>query len=88
VLGGSQKFFWDTLQLFSSFLRGASCPKSPRVAATAASLFILDTPRFVKGREAVTDSADSLRHTHWQLGAVKFVSEQQPRLMPLRGYSS
>src|SRR5215472_92821 len=24
-------------QLFSSFLRGASCPKSPRVAATAAS---------------------------------------------------
>ena len=23
-------------QLFSSFLRGASCPKSPRVAATAA----------------------------------------------------
>jgi hypothetical protein len=48
VLGGSQKFFWDTLQLFSSFLRGASCPKSPRVAATAASLFILDTPSFVK----------------------------------------
>src|SRR5262252_9988703 len=24
-------------QLFSSFLRGASCPKSPRVAATAAN---------------------------------------------------
>ena len=48
VLGGSQKFFWDTLQLFSSFLRGASCPKSPRVAATAASTFILDTQAFVK----------------------------------------
>jgi hypothetical protein len=30
VLGGSQKIFWETLQLFSSFLRGASCPKSPR----------------------------------------------------------
>jgi hypothetical protein len=29
-LEGSQKFFWETLKLFSSFLRGASCPKSPR----------------------------------------------------------
>ena len=27
-------------QLFSSFLRGASCPKSPRVAATAAISFM------------------------------------------------
>src|SRR5438270_13657408 len=27
-------------QLFSSFLRGASCPKSPRVAATAAVSFM------------------------------------------------
>src|SRR5712692_4752536 len=27
-------------KLFSSFLRGASCPKSPRVAATAAKSFM------------------------------------------------
>ena len=27
-------------KLFSSFLRGASCPKSPRVAATAAIFFM------------------------------------------------
>jgi hypothetical protein len=53
VLGGSQKFFWDTLQLFSSFLRGASCPKSPRVAATAASSFILDTHTFVKYQKPI-----------------------------------
>src|SRR5919108_5843098 len=36
-------------QLFSSFLRGASCPKSPRVAATAASSFMPDYVAEVKG---------------------------------------
>src|SRR2546425_7647394 len=51
ALGGSQKTSGKLCQLFSSFLRGASCPKSPRVkcsfdsvgatlAATAAKLFM------------------------------------------------
>ena len=40
--------FCELYQLFSSFLRGASCPKSPRVAATAASLFILENAGDVK----------------------------------------
>jgi hypothetical protein len=53
ALGGSQKFFWETLQLFSSFLRGASCPKSPRVAATAATLFNLVTQSVVKAKTSV-----------------------------------
>ena len=35
-------------QLFSSFLRGASCPKSPRVAATAAASFMLEKQGDVK----------------------------------------
>src|SRR5205823_9620159 len=35
-------------QLFSSFLRGASCPKSPRVAATAANSFMPERVREVK----------------------------------------
>jgi hypothetical protein len=51
VLGGSQKIFWETLQLFSSFLRGASCPKSPRVAATAASNFMLENGGDVKSEQ-------------------------------------
>ena len=38
-LEGSETF-WNSAQLFSSFLRGASCPKSPRVAAFAATSFI------------------------------------------------
>src|ERR1700676_5296648 len=33
--------FCELFSLFSSFLRGASCPKSPRVAATAAVLLCL-----------------------------------------------
>src|SRR6266699_6870107 len=49
VLGGSQKIFWETRKLFSSFLRGASCPKSPRVAATAAVLFMPESVADVKG---------------------------------------
>src|SRR5215472_7608436 len=40
VLGGSQKVSKKLEKLFSSFLRGASCPKSPRVAATAAKSFM------------------------------------------------
>src|SRR6266567_3627373 len=36
-------------KLFSSFLRGASCPKSPRVAATAASSFMPERTSNVKG---------------------------------------
>ena len=35
-------------KLFSSFLRGASCPKSPRVAATAAIVFMPEPVADVK----------------------------------------
>jgi hypothetical protein len=39
-LGGSQNFFLCELyQLFSSFLRGASRPKSPRYAVLTAASF-------------------------------------------------
>jgi hypothetical protein len=48
VLGGSQKISGKLEKLFSSFLRGASCPKSPRVAATAAPFFMLDNKADVK----------------------------------------
>jgi hypothetical protein len=41
-------------KLFSSFLRGASCPKSPRVAATAASLFMLEKAGDVKSKSLKT----------------------------------
>jgi hypothetical protein len=41
-------FFCDLYQLFSSFLRGASRPKSPRDAAVAASSFMLDPHLLVK----------------------------------------
>src|SRR5712692_7245768 len=37
-------------KLFSSFLRGASCPKSPRVAATAAVSFMLEKQGDVKNK--------------------------------------
>jgi hypothetical protein len=40
--------FWELFSLFSSFLRGASCPKSPRVAATAAPSFMRETHGDVK----------------------------------------
>src|SRR6266581_5378996 len=43
-------------KLFSSFLRGASCPKSPRVAATAAKSFM----------------PEGLGDVKWELGAAKF----------------
>jgi hypothetical protein len=42
--------FLELFSLFSSFLRGASCPKSPRVAATAAPSFILEKPEDVKNK--------------------------------------
>src|SRR6266481_5818067 len=48
VLGGSQKSSGKLEKLFSSFLRGASCPKSPRVAATAALLFMPESIADVK----------------------------------------
>src|SRR5215472_14961288 len=40
----ARRVSWKLYQLFSSFLRGASCPKSPRVAATAASSFMPNPP--------------------------------------------
>src|ERR1700732_1231766 len=46
---GLRKTFWETQQLFSSFLRGASRPKSPRHAATAASSFMQEKEGGVKG---------------------------------------
>jgi hypothetical protein len=53
VLGGSQKTFWETQQLFSSFLRGASRPKSPREAATAAAPFMQESKALVKSDPGV-----------------------------------
>src|SRR6266481_4621285 len=41
---------WKLFSLFSSFLRGASCPKSPRVAATAAASFMLEKQGDVKNK--------------------------------------
>jgi hypothetical protein len=41
--------FLELFSLFSSFLRGASCPKSPRVAATAGS-FMLEKQGDVKNK--------------------------------------
>src|SRR6266404_4678564 len=48
-------------KLFSSFLRGASCPKSPRVAATAAKSFM----------------PEGLGDVKWELGAAKFGSRRK-----------
>jgi hypothetical protein len=42
--------FLELFSLFSSFLRGASCPKSPRVAATAAASFMLEKQGDVKNK--------------------------------------
>src|ERR1700730_6235783 len=48
-LGGSQKIFLGcSTRLFSSFLRGASCPKSPRAPPLPATLFMRLTARYVK----------------------------------------
>lgn len=43
-------FFCDLYQLFSSFLRGASRPKSPRDAAITADSFMLDIEVLVKSK--------------------------------------
>src|SRR5438094_4711269 len=48
-------------QLFSSFLRGASCPKSPRVAATAATPFMPQITAKVKIFELGLTLLDSHR---------------------------
>jgi len=40
----------ELYQLFSSFLRGASRPKSPRDAALAANPFMLELEAFVKAK--------------------------------------
>ena len=45
--GGSQKIC-ELFQLFSSFLRGASRPKSPRDTAIAANTFMLELELLVK----------------------------------------
>jgi hypothetical protein len=57
VLGGSLKKLY---QLFSSFLRGASCPKSPRVAVTAAKLFMPEPTANVKGRLTPAESREPI----------------------------
>jgi hypothetical protein len=46
--GGSQKISGMLYQLFSSFLRGASCPKSPRAPPLPATLFMRLTDLDVK----------------------------------------
>src|SRR5579863_7514785 len=47
--GGSQKLC-ELFQLFSSFLRGASRPKSPRDTAIAANPFMLEGELIVKAK--------------------------------------
>ena len=47
--GGSQKIC-ERFQLFSSFLRGASRPKSPRDTAIAANSFMLEGELIVKSK--------------------------------------
>jgi hypothetical protein len=48
-LEGLRGSTYELYQLFSSFLRGASRPKSPRVAAYTALLFMLEVGVVVKG---------------------------------------
>jgi hypothetical protein len=55
VLGGSQKLC-ELYQLFSSFLRGASCPKSPRDAAFATAPFMQERELVVKVKVIFTKS--------------------------------
>src|SRR3984893_13403948 len=51
-LGGSQKIFLGcSTRLFSSFLRGASCPKSPRAPPLPATLFMRLTATDVKAEK-------------------------------------
>lgn len=52
-LEGLRKLLCELYQLFSSFLRGASRPKSPRDAANTAVLFMEQAARFVKGEVGV-----------------------------------
>ena len=52
-LEGLENFFVSELyQLFSSFLRGASRPKSPRYAVPAAASFMLELALVVKAKVA------------------------------------
>ena len=44
----SEDLICELYQLFSSFLRGASRPKSPRYAVLTATLFMLNLEGFVK----------------------------------------
>src|ERR1700693_197307 len=69
-------------QLFSSFLRGASCPKSPRAPPLPATLFMRLTDKDVKAEKfswrSVSDCAtspevarfpDTMRHAHTERSA-------------------
>jgi hypothetical protein len=60
VLGGSQKLC-ELYQLFSSFLRGASCPKSPRDAAFAAASFMQEGELVVKVKVIFTKTFTTKR---------------------------
>ena len=51
-LEGLRKLLCKLYQLFSSFLRGASRPKSPRDAAITADLFMEQPDGVVKGKVA------------------------------------
>ena len=52
-LEGLRKLLCELYQLFSSFLRGASRPKSPRDAAITAVLFMEQAVGVVKGKVGV-----------------------------------
>ena len=60
-LGGSQNFFLCELyQLFSSFLRGASRPKSPRDAVLTATVFMPEVYVIVKIKVSSTRANNNL----------------------------
>jgi hypothetical protein len=51
----SENLFCELYQLFSSFLRGASRPKSPRDAVLTACSFMLEVAVIVKVKEGPID---------------------------------
>jgi hypothetical protein len=53
-------YFCELYQLFSSFLRGASRPKSPRDTASAATPFMEESRTDVKGHFRLTQTDNDL----------------------------
>ena len=64
----SEENLWKRFQLFSSFLRGASRPKSPRDAAKTAGTFMLYPEAAVKPNVTGQSRANNLPTLCVQLG--------------------